>query len=778
MPPRLNKRQQRELEELEALGGPSKAEVSSEEELPAPKPAKASFSNFLATEDIESESEDEGSVKAAKSRKKKKSKRKVEAKLSQTASPPLAKNEKKALKKAKTKEKKAGDDELEQALAELPVKYPELQKPSNASSSSQSFATLLSVSLPHLDSEAEMRKFFGAKVIQANKSSSSSGPSSRRHAALQRSNLTRPQPSWWSASQREGLSIRLLTGDEVTERQTEHGWESFSDKWWTIDYSQRYKSMTKSFIQAVMSGHPDALWEVQRKLPWHADNLLQLAEVYRHREEYAQAVDFVDRAIFTYERAFIGAFNFTGGTNRLDFDRVENRPFFLAVHRQIADLQRRGCVRTGFEFARLLYSLDPWEDPHGALYHLDLLAIKCGMGQWLLDLYDHFATQREQRGGILDKRMDPSLLPGFAYARALALKILEDGKPDSDHSESTAALTEALQSFPSVVPLLADKVEISLPTPIRAHRDFKIETEGRSLSAPIAALHALSHIYVQRSASLWKEPTHTAWFLATATATFASLPTTLPVTPQRQALLTLLSTNENTRYALYRHLTVLETTHARLFPFIPPLVLEQAKSLACDPLPPTTAFSRYDEPYFRGTEDMFTVRPPRSRRERLDDDRVLAGLFPDPGVRARVLELMEGFVGQIPGGVGDMMERLGPEALDDLMGQMQALVVAEQGEGMPGGFGDDGGDMAGEEGEGDVIPPGRLGQQEGGVQATHDTVDADVHEEDLESDSDEEDDSAVRRVFRNIMGRLWGPAPADETSSDEDREPIDDTGVD
>lgn len=50
--------------------------------------------------------------------------------------------------------------------------------------------------------------------------------------------------------------------------------------------------------------------------------------------EYSQAVDFTERALFTYERGFVGAFNFTGGMNRLDFDRVENRPFFLALHRQ------------------------------------------------------------------------------------------------------------------------------------------------------------------------------------------------------------------------------------------------------------------------------------------------------------------------------------------------------------------------------------------------------------------------------------------------------------
>ena len=50
-----------------------------------------------------------------------------------------------------------------------------------------------------------------------------------------------------------------------------------------------------------------------------------------------------------------------------------------------SDLQRRGCVRTAFEFARLLYALDPWTDPHGALLHLEFLAIKSGMEEWMLD---------------------------------------------------------------------------------------------------------------------------------------------------------------------------------------------------------------------------------------------------------------------------------------------------------------------------------------------------------------------------------------------------------
>lgn len=98
---------------------------------------------------------------------------------------------------------------------------------------------------------------------------------------------------------------------------------------------------------------PEQFWRILTKLPWHADTLLQMSEVYRHQEgelifvilcallievilEHAQSVDYLNRALFTYERSFIGAFTFSSGTNRLDFDRVENRPFYLAVARMIA----------------------------------------------------------------------------------------------------------------------------------------------------------------------------------------------------------------------------------------------------------------------------------------------------------------------------------------------------------------------------------------------------------------------------------------------------------
>lgn len=53
MPPRLNKRQQRELEELEALGGPSNAPFSGEDEAPmVSKVGVANFSNVSGSRSL------------------------------------------------------------------------------------------------------------------------------------------------------------------------------------------------------------------------------------------------------------------------------------------------------------------------------------------------------------------------------------------------------------------------------------------------------------------------------------------------------------------------------------------------------------------------------------------------------------------------------------------------------------------------------------------------------------------------------------------------------
>ena len=95
-----------------------------------------------------------------------------------------------------------------------------------------------------------------------------------------------------------------------------------------------------------------------------------------------------------------------------------------------SDLQRRGCNRTSFEFARLLWSLDPYTDPHGALFFLDFLSIRSGMHEWLLSIWDVHEAEAASDGREKGRRFNVTELPGWTYARALALRAEEDAKKE------------------------------------------------------------------------------------------------------------------------------------------------------------------------------------------------------------------------------------------------------------------------------------------------------------------------------------------------------------
>ncbi|KAF8644320.1 hypothetical protein AX16_008528 [Volvariella volvacea WC 439] len=823
MAPRLSKRQQRELEELEALGAggnaaPAEEKESEEEDQVQPARSGAGFSAFLALGGGDQGSEDEDDAPAKSSGKSKKSKKKKKGGAAASAtgtgaapSPrpetpsaptptsdkkaegtgrskgvsqtPQPRNEKKALKKAKAKERKAGKDEFEQALAELSIKYPELQNvvqlndgaSSSSTQSNQAFYDPLSVSLQHLDGDAEMRRFFGAKVVQASKSTSSSsfGSSSRRKDAVARSNLTRPKNTWWPTKLREGLSLRQSTEDEVKRRGEKQGWteREGGEKWWIVEYSKKYKVTTRVFLSIVLSGDPNGFWELLSRMPYHADTLLQVSEVYRQREEYSQAVDLVDRALFAYERAFIGSFNFTNGNNRLDFDYVENRPFFLAVHRQIPDLQRRGCVRTAFEFARLLYSLDPWSDPHGSVFHLDFLALKApGMQEWFFNVYDFFDARRAKQfsGAKVDAKINPAVLPGWMYARALALWMQEDAEKDSGHGKSTKALIEAIKSFPSVVPLLADKIESSLPASIRGHSDFTIEANAMLLSKDKAILHLLSHLYAQRSSPLWKDAPIQAWFTQTVTSLSSTLPSSsIPPTPQRDAFLKLYSSSLPLRESVYRHVAVLESAHRSLLAFLPKEITS-ARSLQCDPIPPSTKFNAYDNEYFAsvGDDDLGLLRgEERTRR----GARRLEQMIPDAAWRQQLQALYDAnpeLQRRFPGGLLQLAQALAQvphEMIEDIFA---AQLAAQDREGMqmPGHLDD----VLGQAG---AVPGGLEGlEEEGGAGNAIPREGGDDGQQDANQDEDddgEEEEPAMPWV-RNLLGRFFGRAASVEEESSDD----------
>jgi len=100
--------------------------------------------------------------------------------------------------------------------------------------------------------------------------------------------------------------------------------------------------------------------------------------------------------------------------------------------RYLVNLQKRGTNRTAFESARLLLSLDPGGDPHGALLYLDYLAVRSGMSEWLVEMWDVWQTLcDEDPSAFAGSRADIRLLPGWLWARAIALRTIEEQSGDT-----------------------------------------------------------------------------------------------------------------------------------------------------------------------------------------------------------------------------------------------------------------------------------------------------------------------------------------------------------
>jgi hypothetical protein len=123
---------------------------------------------------------------------------------------------------------------------------------------------------------------------------------------------------------------------------------------------------------------------------------------------------------------------------------------------------------------------------------LDGLALKAGMHEWILDVWEYFETNPDG----LEGRLTPTVLPGWWYSRALAMKIREDTTKSQasdivhlsadplthlelqDNTSSIQAFVAAVLRFPSLLPLLADKMEITLSVEVRSNPPFKLHVDS------------------------------------------------------------------------------------------------------------------------------------------------------------------------------------------------------------------------------------------------------------------------------------------------------------
>jgi hypothetical protein len=425
---------------------------------------------------------------------------------------------------------------------------------------------LLAIDTTHLHAQNEMKRLFGRAALEQDEDegpAAAAGGGNRRQQR-QQMGLAQALRGGRQGGGRAGgfsaVSLRrniFIQGKEEWPMATGGGLgmeieEKRADGTVLYKYvhNMSYQHVQSQFDSCVATMDPNSLVALLRENPYHISTLLQVSEIAKHESDHATSGDLLERALFSFGRAAHSTFakNLAEGKARLDFRRAENREFWLASWRYMQNLTMRATWRTVFEWAKLLISLSPDEDPYGLWLVLDQYALRSRQ-----DL-DYINISRNTKLGQIHGN-----LPNIQLSQALA------EYRSGDRRKGRQALYTAIGKYPWVIARLLQETNQDAPPGIW----------GSEPRTDHEKLH--SELYALRAKDLWNTPEHSALLVeissALSDAVSPSPPHETPIT-RREA-----------RHALL-------TDNPMLIALIPRSLTEQLAS-ASDPLPPTDSLESY-----------------------------------------------------------------------------------------------------------------------------------------------------------------------------------------
>lgn len=373
-------------------------------------------------------------------------------------------------------------DEIDAALASLSVKsldgssaVPNIR----ADESELQLCRLLEIESKHLNAVNEMKRLFG-NIMSEDENPS---PNRRRGRGPQHLDLGRALAARHSPVSRgqglSGLALRrnvFMNGKEEWPKATTGGLGMELDekdkdgvKHFRFVHNTTYQDVQRQFESCVESMDPQRMIIMLQYNPYHISTLLQVSEIAKQQGDHSVSGDLLERALFSFGRSVQSSFSnaLTEGKARLDFRRPENREFWLAAWRYIANLGQRGTWRTAYEWAKLLLSLDPEGDPYCVTMVIDQLALRGGQAEHFLSLTSNPAFLKYQQLYTTNIDISTSLAE-------YKLKRPQDCR---------SSLSNAISSYPWVFALLFQELNIErLPPsiwgkePRTARERFESET--------------------------------------------------------------------------------------------------------------------------------------------------------------------------------------------------------------------------------------------------------------------------------------------------------------
>ncbi|KAK3671877.1 hypothetical protein LTR78_008243 [Recurvomyces mirabilis] len=253
---------------------------------------------------------------------------------------------------------------------------------------------LLAVDTTHLHAQNEMRRLFGRAALEAQddddgqaQQAQGAGGNRRQQRQAQQMGLAQALRGQGGAGGRSsGLAAVALKrnifiqgkedwpvatggglGMEVEEKRAD------GTILYRFVHNRSYQDVQAQFETCVESMDPDRMVMLLRHNPYHISTLLQVSEIAKQQGDHSTSGDLLERALFSFGRSIHSTFtrSIGEGKARLDFRRPENREFWLASWRYMTNLSMRV-----YEWAKLLLSLSPEEDPYALWLVLDQYALR------------------------------------------------------------------------------------------------------------------------------------------------------------------------------------------------------------------------------------------------------------------------------------------------------------------------------------------------------------------------------------------------------------------
>ncbi|KAE9008268.1 hypothetical protein PR003_g12604 [Phytophthora rubi] len=509
----------------------SDEEVDSEdEELEEKRPATAGFA-FLADSDSESDEESEEEQEEEEEEE--------VVEKPQVAVPESPKGRKRKNKK-KTQvygsdEEEEGDEEesVDDILDALAAEAGNVSVDEATSMRNTQEQSIFGVQLKFANADKEMKRIFGVKEGGHANNRKRGDPRSAARVATKKVMMVSPLDEWPRPPTFVGGGIRWTRSNKPKGA----GWNSLCN-YFEITWSIAYKKLQEEFELLQRTHDPNLIAHFLQRYPYHIDALLTMSEVFQHHGQMDHATDSIKRCMYVLELAWADQFDVSKGNCRMDIQTEHNAGFFKALFLLMKQVGRRGCMRSAFETAKLLLSLDPQGDPMNVLLAIDYYALTSRQCQFLIDLFDSKtpAVDRFASGEVASKKKagkkassaDETIaaLPNLQFSLALAHFFL------GNETEAKDLLAAALLKFPTMLKPLLEKIAANPSSsswqPILSSRVF---ANARSVEGEHSVLQHLLDIYVTRNHSIWKVNDAQSFLLKSAQHALAS-PALVSANPQ------------------------------------------------------------------------------------------------------------------------------------------------------------------------------------------------------------------------------------------------------